>query len=357
MLAALACSPSRPFPRRRRSRPVPPAAPDRRAAAAGFRPPRTHGPGTAAARPDTTTPAPSADGTAMSESRRASRPRRRTRRPRYAGDRPVAATISVEPSQPHRHISATASSASAEHSCNGYGQRGMARPAPAAPGRREHRRPALPSGSRPRRAPLPTPPRPRPSSLPSPAPLAAGADAAAAYSAGFFSASGMALLVAALLLAGPRLRRSFACFRPSAARWRSSSCSSGPARPSGLPGGGIRPGSSSTRHSKEIDVERSALAPGATVMALALTAGPAAAQSVPDRHRLCQRPPKRTDGGECAGAGPGDGNDPAPSATVSAPQTAEDSNGTAQAGPVQAQRAGAGPERWSERALGRVDRR
>ena len=81
-------------------------------------------------------------------------------------------------------------------------------------------------------------------------------------------------------------------------------------------------------------MRRSALALGATVMALALTAGPAAAQSGGAQ--------TVTDSTGAAQAGPtevnvpirvaSDGNDPAPSATVGAPQTADNSSGTAQAG-------------------------
>lgn len=80
-------------------------------------------------------------------------------------------------------------------------------------------------------------------------------------------------------------------------------------------------------------MRRSALALGATVVALALSAGPAAAESADQTV---------TDSTGAAQAGPtevnapirvlSDGSDPAPSATVGAPQTADGSDGTAQAG-------------------------
>ena len=83
-------------------------------------------------------------------------------------------------------------------------------------------------------------------------------------------------------------------------------------------------------------MRRSALALGATVMALALTAGPAAAQS--GGQQTVTGSVAAAQGGPTEVNAPvrvlSDGNDPAPSATVGAPQMAEDSNGTAQAGPI-----------------------
>ena len=83
-------------------------------------------------------------------------------------------------------------------------------------------------------------------------------------------------------------------------------------------------------------MRHSVLALGASVMALALTAGPAAAQS--DGEQTVTGSVAAAQGGPTEVNAPvrvlSDGNDPAPSATIGAPQTAENSNGTAQAGPI-----------------------
>jgi hypothetical protein len=160
-----------------------------------------------AARPDTT-PAPSADGAAVQQ----------TVAPVAAATAPatpatpvtaVSATHLREPARSGTsHISATASSRERRSTgADGYGRNGHGAAAPRRPGAQSI------AGARSEREPTavaraahstasPALPAPEPGSG------SAGPDAAAGVSTGLFFGGGLALLVAALLLAGPRLRRS-----------------------------------------------------------------------------------------------------------------------------------------------------
>lgn len=160
-----------------------------------------------AARPDTT-PAPSTDGAAVQQT---VAPVAGATAP-AAPATPVTAVSATHLREPARsrisRISATASSS--EHRSAGAG--GSAR---GGDGAAAARRPDVESIAGPRSQREPTAVARAAHSTASPALPAsqrgsgsAGADAAAGVSTGFFFGGGMALLVAALLLAGPRLRRS-----------------------------------------------------------------------------------------------------------------------------------------------------